>query len=97
MSIYSIDTDKLKVAGEEIKKISSEYNTLVNELYSKLSNMESDGVWVSDSDKGMASQFTNIVNKDKQAIVSIATDLDSLGSKIVDYSNSLNNCSGNKL
>lgn len=97
MSKYTIDTDKVKETGEEIKKISADYNVIVNELYSKIDNMGNNGIWESESLEGMAAQFTNIVNKDKEKTVGLATSLNSLGDKVVDYSSSLSGCSDNKI
>ena len=35
-----MDTDKIKTVGEDLKEIAKDYNTLVNELYTKINNIQ---------------------------------------------------------
>lgn len=97
MSTYSIDIDKIKEVGDEIKKISSDFSILINELYDKMSNVENANIWKSESDSGSASQFINIVTLDKSKSIILASSMNSLGNKIVDYADKLADCANNKL
>ena len=97
MSTYTIDSDKLKEVGEEIKSISLDYNNIINDFYSKINDVTKNGTWASDSEGGAANQFVEIVNKNKETIQLLSSSLKSLGDKVVDYANKVNNCSDNKL
>ena len=84
MSTYTIDSDKLKEVGEEIKSISTDYNSIINDFYSKINDITKNGTWSSD-------------NKNKETMQLLSSSLKSLGEKVVDYANKVNNCSDNKL
>ena len=48
MAIIKADADKMVYAGEEIKRLTSEYDALIDELYNKLSTINRD-CWVSEN------------------------------------------------
>lgn len=95
MANLSMDTVKIKLAGEELKKISVEYSNIINEMYEKINNIPNSGIWKSDSDKGSASRFINSTKKDKTSSLDLANSMKSLGSKIVDYATTIEQNSQN--
>ena len=97
MPKFTMDTDKIKAAGEELKEIAKEYNKIVNELYSNINNINKNGTWNSDSDQGSANQFINAVNKDKESIQSLGSSTKQLGSKVIEFANSINSTTDNKI
>lgn len=96
MANIDIDADKIKAAGENIKGLANEYNKVVEELYLKMKNIENDGLWASGPD-GSSKRYIARVMMDKPAATSLAVSMNELGNKIVDYANSINNISGNRL
>lgn len=85
MSKVSMDTNKLKIAGEDLQKIAKDYSTILDELYNKISNLSSDGVWSSDSKDGRVFQFIDKVTKNKPSAKNLANNMNTLGVKLVDY------------
>ena len=43
MSKISIDTTKLKASGESIVSIAEEFNSIIEDIFTKLKNMDANG------------------------------------------------------
>lgn len=89
MSKIKINTDKIKNAGEELQSIAKDYNTIVNNVYSIINKLPSDGAWVSDKANSSVNLFINIVSKDKSSMLGLANNINSLGIKLVNYANNM--------
>ena len=88
MAKLSMDADKIKGVGEDLKEIAKDYNSLVNELYTKI---------VSDSSDGRANQFIDKVNKDKPSTQALGVSMSVLGAAIILYANGVNAFSDTKV
>lgn len=97
MAKLSMDADKIKGVGEDLKEIAKDYNSLVNELYTKINNIQKDGVIVSDSSDGRANQFIAKVNKDKPSTQALGVSMSVLGTAIILYANGVNTFSDTKV
>lgn len=97
MPKITIDADKIKSAGEELKAIAKDYNIIISELYTRINDMAKDGTWASDADRGAANQFINAVVRDKENMQSLANSLNQLGSKMISFASSVNSVADNKL
>ena len=97
MAKLSMDADKIKSAGEELKDVAKDYNLLINELYSKINNIPKDGTWNSDSNIGAANQFVNTIVKDKPNVQALGNSMNQLGSKVIRYANSVNSVTDNNI
>ena len=93
MAQLSIDTTKIKLAGEELKKISTDYTNLITEMYEKINNLPESGIWQSDSEKGSVKVFINAVQNDKTSSLNLGSTMNKLGSEIVSYAESVENVS----
>ena len=89
MSTVNMDTTKLKLAGEDLQKIAKDYSAIIDELYTKIANLNNDGVWTSDIQDGRVFQFISKTAKDKPSAKNLANDMNTLGVKIVDYATSM--------
>ena len=89
MSKIKINTDKIKNAGEELQSIAKDYNTIINNVYSIINRLSSDGAWVSDKSNSSVNLFINIVSKDKSSMLGLANNINSLGIKLVNYANNM--------
>ena len=93
----SIETNRIKSAGEELKTIARDYISIVNDVYSKIQNMENDGVWISEGTQGAAKQFISATLKDKPSAIALGNSISDLGSRVCDYASDMNIISDNKL
>lgn len=90
MAKLSMDADKIKTVGEDLKEIAKDYNTLVNELYTKINNIQKDEILVSDSSNGRANQFIDKANKDKPSTQALGVAMSLLGTAIITYASGVN-------
>jgi hypothetical protein len=97
MSKLSIDTDKVKSAGEDIKEIAKEYNIIINELYNKINNISNEEIWISESENGSANKFINEALNDKSSSQALANSMNKLGNRIIEYANNVNITSDNTI
>ena len=97
MAQLSMEATKLKLGGEELKKISTDYTNLIVELYEKINNLPESGIWQSDSEKGSAKVFVNAVQKDKTTSLNLGNTMKKLGSEITNYAESIENISQNTI
>lgn len=93
----SIETNRIKSAGEDLKTIARDYINLVNDVYSKIQNIENNGIWISESTQGAAKQFISATLKDKPSAIALGNSISNLGSKVYDYASDINIISDNKL
>lgn len=93
MALLSIDTTKIKLAGEELKKISTDYTNLITDMYEKINSLPESEIWQSDSEKGSVKVFINAVQKDKTSSLNLGSTMNKLGSEIVSYAESAENVS----
>lgn len=95
MSKIKMDIDKLKQIGEDLQSFARNYNFVINSLYTKVSNISKDGAWVSDQSDASVNLFITVALKDKANLLNLATTIDSFGSKIIDYTNSMSTIADN--
>ena len=97
MAKLEIETENIKVTAEEIKKIASDYVKIIEEMYKKISNIPETNMWTSESDKGSAKKFVEIVMKDKDKTLEIGNNLSKVGEELISFSESLKNNSDNTI
>lgn len=97
MAKLNIDTDKVKIAGEDLIVIASDYNKIMTELYNKITLIEQNGIWISESENGAARKFINSALRDRTPALALGSDIKNLGNKIISYANNINNISDSKL
>lgn len=89
MAKIEINTGQIKAAGEEMQVIASDYNKLMTELFTKIENIEKEGIWVSENDNGASRKFIANVLKDKEPALYLADDMKHLGSRITTYASNI--------
>ena len=89
MAKIEINAGQIKAAGEEMKVIASDYNKLMTELFTKIENIEKEGIWVSENDSGASRRFMANVLKDKEPALYLADDMKNLGSRIASYASNI--------
>lgn len=97
MAIIEMDTDKLKVEGDNLKTISKDYLTLLSEMYEELRNLVTSGAWKSSSDTGSANVYLQKVMKEKPNMLSLASSIRTLGENIISYADKINESVDNKI
>ena len=85
MANISVDTDILKESGNNILKLTKEYDYFINEIFSKLEKINDDHIWSGNS----ASVFVEKVKKDRKDFVELGKSFSEYGKNIVDLSNDL--------
>ena len=87
MSKISIDTTKLKASGESIVSIAEEFNSIIEDIFTKLKSMDTNGTWSGIKEKiencrldtktyyewiaNSVSSIENIVNKENDNLQQI--------------------------
>lgn len=95
MDKLNLDTIKVKTAANNIKELANEYYKIILGVYQKLGNVESDEVWVSESEKGSAKKFVEAVQKEKVGAITLASDMKKTANSIISYVDSLESVSNN--
>ena len=85
MTKLSIDINETRNHGNNIIKLSSDYNNLINELLSKLENVSVDNVWNGQS----ALSFVEQVKKDKVSFLELGNQLKKYGQVLTIISDKL--------
>gem|GEM_PF-5939802 len=93
----SMEANRIKSAGEDLKTIARDYSNIVNGVYSKIQNMENNGVWMSEGSQGAAKQFISATLKDQPSAVALGNSISNLGSRVCEYASDMNVISDNKL
>lgn len=86
MAIIKADADKMIYAGEEIKRLTSEYDALIDELYNKLSTINRD-CWVSEN----ADLYVSKLRSDKMQNKMVSNNLNSYANFLKSSGNQINN------
>ena len=60
MSKISIDTTKLKASGESIVSIAEEFNSIIEDIFTKLKSMDTNGTWTGDSEDSAVKKYSNL-------------------------------------
>ena len=89
MDKLSMDTDQLKTQGEELKSIANDLTNLLNEMYGKLTNVDNNGIWSSESLNGSANTFIANVKKDHINNKALCTNISNIGDAIIQYSSDI--------
>lgn len=97
MSKFSMDTDKVREAGENIVKDSEEFNKVVDDIFMKLGNLEKDGAWVGDNANSSVRKYMEIVASHKEAYSEYAVTINSLGKKLIEYANDVSAVASEKI
>ncbi len=97
MAKLDVDTDKIRVAGEDINVIANDYVRIINDMFNKISSIEQSGIWTSESSSGAAKKYISNVLKDRESFLALGTDMKNLGNKVISYANNINVISESKL
>ena len=85
MAILEMEVEKLKADGENLKKLSKKYSSLLNDMYDKIDNLVKSGGWESKIERGSANVFLAKVLKDKENMLSLSSSISFLGELIINY------------
>ena len=91
MEKISIDTANVKTAAADIRDLANDYNKIILDIYNKLVNIETNEVWISDSENGSAKKFVENVKKEMANYINLSKELKIISNKIISYANSLEN------
>lgn len=97
MSKISIDTTQLKAAGESIVSIAEEFNSIFEDIFTKLKNMDNNGTWTGESENSAAKKYIERISKEKEQYSNYAIAISKLGNEIITYANEINSVSNNKI
>lgn len=97
MSKISIDTTQLKAAGESIVSIAEEFNSIFEDIFTKLKNMDNNGTWTGESENSAAKKYIERISKEKEQYFNYAIAISKLGNEIITYANEINSVSNNKI
>lgn len=90
MANIGIDTDKIKISGENIKKYASQYNRIVENMFSTIKNLEENGVWVGDNNNSSVKKYIETVSKEKTKYSDLALAINNLGDALINYADDIN-------
>lgn len=93
MSKIGVDTNLIKISGENIKKYASEYNQVVENIFSTIQNLELNGAWVGDGENSSVRKYIGIISKEKQNYTDFAISVNNLGNAIIGYAEDINSIS----
>ncbi len=97
MSKISIDTTQLKAAGENIVSIAEEFNSIIEDIFTKLKNMDNNGTWTGESENSAAKKYIERISKEKEQYSNYAIAISKLGNEIITYADKMNSVSNNKI
>lgn len=84
-----MDTDKMKVQGEELLSVANDLSVLMNDMYPKLLKVNENNIWSSESAKGSAQQFISSVSKDRVNNYNLCKNIHKVGKEVVQYAESI--------
>ena len=96
MAKLEMDTDKLRIEGENLKGLARDYNILLNEMYDKIKNI-TNSAWTSENESGAASTFVNKVLSEKSNMLSLGSSMHNLGNKVIQYASNIRDSADNNL
>lgn len=88
-NIY-VDTDKIKLSGENIKKYASQYNQIVEDLFLAIKNLEMNGAWVGDGENSSVRKYIDLAMKEKEKYSDLAIAINNFGEAIITYAADIN-------
>lgn len=97
MSKISIDTTKLKASGESIVSIAEEFNSIIEDIFTKLKSMDANGTWTGDSESSAVKKYIERISKEKEQYSNYAIAIRKLGNEIITYADKMNSVSNNKI
>lgn len=97
MSKISIDTTQLKAAGGNIVSIAEEFNSIIEDIFTKLKNMDNNGTWTGESENSAAKKYIERISKEKEQYSNYAIAISKLGNEIITYADKMNSVSNNKI
>ncbi len=97
MSKIVIDTTKLKTSGESIVSIAEEFNSIIEDIFTKLKTMDANGTWTGDAENSAAKRYIERVSKEKEQYTNYAIAIKNLGNEIITFADKMNTVSNNKI
>jgi len=97
MAKLTIETEKVKEVGEDLKVIANDYTNLVQGMYEKLVKISDNGLWVSEGDNGSVKVFIEEMIRNRGQAEILGTNISDLGSKISEYATNVDHVSDDKL
>lgn len=86
MGKLGIDSEKIKLAGENIVKASEKLNTTFDEIFEKLCDVEDYDSWEGASVK----KWISIVSSEKQQYFDYSVSVNNFGKQLIEYADSIN-------
>lgn len=75
MSKIYMDIQQVKASSDNIRKLSDEYNILINDIFRKLKNINNDEVWVGSAGNSSVSRYINMLKREEQQYHEFAKSL----------------------
>lgn len=97
MAKLSMNTDKLILDGEELKKLANEFNGIIDKTYNNLIKVTENKVIASESSNGIANVFIKTAEYDKKNVSKVGTNMYQLGEKITNYANDIKSTSNDTI
>ncbi len=85
MAKINVDIDALRESGNNVIRLSKDYNNVIEEMMKKLENISENHVWNGNS----AVAFVEKVKREKKDFVELGKSLNSFGNSIVRFSDDL--------
>lgn len=90
MANIGIDTDKIKISGENIKKYASQYNKVVENMFSTIKKLEENEVWIGENNNSSVKKYIETVLKEKANYSDLALAINNLGDALINYAEDIN-------
>ena len=97
MAKIKINTDKVNGACNEIQKLAKDYNTIIEEAFNKIRDLQKDGVWIGQDNTSAVYKFINHSMKEKKIYSDYILELLDLSQKIEQYSKDIKKISEYKI
>ncbi len=89
MAQIEIDSNKIKMSAENLKKQAKDLNEVINNMFYKFENLENSRTWIGDGNTSSVHMFMEKVSKDKEMYMNYANSINKLGDLLISMSNKL--------
>ena len=97
MAKLAIDTQKLKIEGDNLKELSSNYKQIIDDIIELINNLSKSNAWIVEKENGSIKIYAPKVMKYLISMQNLSKNIDNLGDAIIEYSDNLNNISDKPL
>ena len=84
-----IDTDKIKLAADNLIVKADELNSKIDEIFLKFANLQTTKTWIGEGELSPVKKFQDKVAKDKEQYTNYVENIRKLSNVLVDTSNKI--------